>query len=244
VTRIPAFGPARAPAFAGTGRASRIRARAERFFWLAGLCCVGIAGAAIVQSYVYQKVESEAFDRALESRALESRALPRTVPASEEPLGFSPPRASVVPPVPIVIGRLEIPRLGIRAMVREGVDDETLKVAIGHIPGTARPGDYGNIGLAAHRDTFFRALRDVRKGDVMRLTTLDGSETYRVASATVVDPARVGVLAGTNETRSLTLVTCFPFDFIGAAPKRFVVAALAAGDARAKRATTPHTIIP
>ena len=186
---------------------------------------MGAAGAAIVESYVYQTVESRAFDRARESRTSS-----RSVPGSEGPLGFPSRRALDVHPAPVVLGRLEIPRLGIRAMVREGVDDETLKVAVGHIPGTARPGENGNIGLAAHRDSFFRALRDVRKGDLMRLTTLDGSETYRVASATVVDPARVGVLAGVNGTRGLTLVTCFPFDYIGAAPKRFIVAALAAGD--------------
>ncbi len=186
---------------------------------------MGAAGAAIVESYVYQTVEGRAFDR-----ARQVRTSPRTVPGSEGPLGFPTRRALDVQPAPAVIGRLEIPRLGIRAMVREGVDDETLKVAIGHIPGTARPGENGNIGLAAHRDSFFRALRDVRKGDLMRLTTLDGSETYRVASATVVDPAQVGVLAGVDGTRGLTLVTCFPFDYIGAAPKRFVVAARAAGD--------------
>ncbi len=199
---------------------------------MAGLLCVGAASAAIVESYVYQTVESEAFDRELKFQASESRALPGAVASPEEPLGFPPSAASALDPrpAPVLIGRLEIPRLGIRAMVREGVDDETLKVAVGHIPGTARPGETGNIGLAAHRDTFFRGLRSVRKGDLMRLTTLDGSETYRVASATVVDPAQVGVLDGKNGTRSLTLVTCYPFDFIGSAPKRFVVAALAAGD--------------
>lgn len=209
---------------------------------MVGLLCVGAAGTTIVESYVYQEVESEAFDR-----ELESRTLPGAASASEEPLGFPSRSASDLasaltsdPPTnpvaaPVVIGRLEIPRLGIRAMVREGVDDETLKVAVGHIPGTARPGEPGNVGLAAHRDTFFRALRDVRKGDVMRLTTLDGSETYRVTKADVVDPAQVGVLAGTIGARELTLVTCYPFDFIGAAPKRFVVAALAAGNVQRER---------
>ena len=231
MTRIPAPSPARAPAPRGGGRGARSRARAlsERFFWLVGLFCVGAAGTTIVQSYVYQKVESEAFDRALESRA--SR---QPVP-EEAPLGFRSatalPPAPDTEPAPVVLGRLEIPRLRIQAMVREGIDDETLKVAVGHIPGTARPGEAGNVGLAAHRDTFFRALRDVRKGDLMLLTTLHGSETYRVASARVVDPAQVGVLAGTIGARELTLVTCYPFDFIGSAPKRFVVAALAAGGA-------------
>lgn len=237
MTRVSASGPARAPASRGAGRVARARARAEGFFWLAGLLCVGVAGAAIVESNVYQSVESEAFDRAREARAQNPRTASPFSPGAEETLGFRPSAvapasfpAPVTPPAPVVIGRLEIPRLGIRAMVREGVDDETLKVAVGHIPGTALPGQAGNIGLAAHRDTFFRALRNVRKGDLMLLTTLDGADTYRVSTARVVDPAQVGVLAGTNGSRSLTLVTCYPFDFIGAAPKRFVVAARAEGD--------------
>jgi sortase A len=195
-----------------------VRVRAEHFFWLAGFLCLGVAGAAIVESRVYQSLESAAFDRA---RASRTAAEVSRVPGE---------RLRSAPPVHGVLGRIEIPRLGIRAMVREGMDDETLKVAVGHIPGTARPGERGNIGLAAHRDTFFRALRGVRKGDLMRLTTLEGSETYRVASASVVDPDRVDLLAGANGTRALTLVTCFPFDWIGAAPKRFVVAGLPAGD--------------
>jgi sortase A len=193
--------------------------RAEHFFWLAGFLCLGVAGAAIVESRVFQFLEGAAFDR-----ARESRTGPEATRASGENPGPSPRPASGV------LGRIEIPRLGIRAMVREGMDDETLKVAVGHIPGTARPGESGNIGLAAHRDTFFRALRGVRKGDLMRLTTLEGSQTYRVASVSVVDPDRVDVLAGADGTRALTLVTCFPFDWIGTAPKRFVVAALPAGD--------------
>ena len=124
-----------------------------------------------------------------------------------------------------VLGRVEIARLGVRAIVREGVDDGTLRVAVGHIPGTARPGEPGNVGLAGHRDTFFRALRNVRKGDVLTLTTLAGTETFRVASLSVVEPGRTELLR-TTRGNAVTLVTCFPFDWIGAAPKRYVVEAL------------------
>ena len=209
-------GTARAPA-SGAGRTVRVRVRAEHFFWLAGFLCLGVAGAAIVESRLFQAIEGRAFDQAREARQ------------SGEGAAGSPGRGASAG-ARGVLGRIEIPRLGIRAMVREGMDDETLKVAVGHIPGTARPGERGNVGLAAHRDTFFRALRGVRKGDVMRLTTLEGSETYRVASASVVDPDRIDLLGGTSGARVLTLVTCFPFDWIGAAPKRFVVAGLATGD--------------
>lgn len=213
-------GTARAPV-SGAGRTVRVRVKAEHFFWLAGFLCLGIAGAAIVESRVYQVLESAAFDRARDSRT--AAEVPRS--SGEHPVLASRPARDV-------LGRIEIPRLGIRAMVREGMDDETLQVAVGHIPGTARPGESGNIGLAGHRDTFFRALRGVRKGDLMLLTTLEGSETYRVASASVVDPDRVDVLADAKGTKALTLVTCFPFDWIGNAPKRFVVAGLATGEAQ------------
>lgn len=190
--------------------------KAEHFLWVVGILCLGVAATTLVESHVYQTFQSDAFDRARAS------GMGKRIPMeADEELGFGKPATGV-------LGRIEIPRLGIRAMVREGVDDQTLKVAVGHIPGTARPGEAGNVGLAAHRDTFFRGLRGVREGDVLTLTTLEGSRTYRVTSAAVVEPGRVDVLAGATGANSVTLVTCFPFDWIGAAPKRFVVTAAVA----------------
>jgi sortase A len=125
-----------------------------------------------------------------------------------------------------VIGRIAIPRLGISAMVQEGVDDKTLALAVGHIPWTAMPGETGkNVGLAAHRDTLFRNLKDVARDDEITLTTLDNTYTYRVASFTVVKPEDVSVLAPRAGENTLTLVTCYPFYFVGHAPKRFIVRA-------------------
>jgi sortase A len=212
------IGPAHPPA-PGGGRTLAVKA--EFLLWIVGLVCLGVAATALVESHVFQSLQSDAFDRARASRKM------TTPEERDEKLGFA--KAA---PATGVLGRIEIPRLGIRAMVKEGVDDETLKVAVGHVPGTALPGEPGNIGLAAHRDTFFRRLRDVRKGDVLTLTTLDGSRSYRVTSTTVVEPDRVDVLARAGGTSRLTLVTCFPFDWVGAAPKRFVVAALASGKAQ------------
>ena len=123
------------------------------------------------------------------------------------------------------LGRLEIPRLDVSVMVREGADDAALESGVGHIPGTALPGAPGNAALAGHRDTFFRALRGVRPGDEIQWTSLQESDKYIVESTRIVDPSQTEVLDPTPEPR-LTLVTCYPFGYIGAAPKRFIVRAM------------------
>jgi sortase A len=123
-----------------------------------------------------------------------------------------------------LIGRLEIPRLGLSVVVIEGDDAKTLRRAVGHIPSTPLPGQPGNIALTGHRDTFFRPLRNIRENDVIVVTTLKGEYRYRVVSTRVVSPDNVAVLnAGQGEI--LTLVTCYPFYFVGAAPDRFIVRA-------------------
>ena len=123
-----------------------------------------------------------------------------------------------------LIGRIEIPRLLLSVVVVEGVDKTSLRRAVGHIPGTALPGEAGNVGLAGHRDTFFRPLKDVRIKDEIQISTLKGKFKYEVVSLRVVDPENVGVLAPSGEN-VLTLVTCYPFYFVGPAPKRWIVRA-------------------
>jgi sortase A len=123
-----------------------------------------------------------------------------------------------------LIGRIEIPRLRLSAMVMEGIDTTTLRRAVGHIPGTALPGQSGNVALSGHRDTFFRPLKDLRIKDEIRFSTLSGDFDYEVESLTVVGANDVGVLAASHEN-VLTMVTCYPFFYVGAAPKRFVVRA-------------------
>ncbi|HWE53789.1 MAG TPA: class D sortase [Bryobacteraceae bacterium] len=123
-----------------------------------------------------------------------------------------------------LIGRIEVPRLGLSAVVMEGDDAATLRRAVGHIPGTALPGQSGNTGVSAHRDTFFRPLKDIRTDDEISVTTLEGEFRYRVVSTEIVSPDDVDVLAPTSK-EALTLVTCYPFYFVGSAPKRFIVRA-------------------
>ncbi len=125
-----------------------------------------------------------------------------------------------------VVGRITIPRLAISAVIVEGTSETSLRRAVGHIPETALPGEPGNVGLAGHRDTFFRALRSVRRGDVILLATTRGEFRYRVVGTRVVSPRAVEVLDPDPAGReTLTLVTCYPFYFVGAAPSRFIVRA-------------------
>lgn len=123
-----------------------------------------------------------------------------------------------------VFGRIEIPRLGISALIAEGSGPEQLKRAVGHISTTVFPGQAGNCALAGHRDNFLRGLGDVRENDVIRIDTLQDTYTYVVEWGEVVRPHRVDVLDAT-EASSLTLVTCYPFHAVGPAPERFVVRA-------------------
>lgn len=121
-----------------------------------------------------------------------------------------------------VVGRVRIPRLDIDAVVLEGTEASTLRRAVGRISSTRLPWESGTVGLAAHRDSFFRALRRIEVGDLVQLATGHGTWTYRVTSLDVVDPGDARVLDD-RDRPALVLVTCYPFDFIGPAPRRFVV---------------------
>jgi sortase A len=123
-----------------------------------------------------------------------------------------------------LIGRIEVRRLALSVVVIQGTSEAALRRAAGHIAGTAFPGQGGNVGIAGHRDTFFRPLRNVRQNDVIALTTPAGEYRYRVVSTRVVSPDDVSVLR-TGGGEVLTLVTCYPFYFVGAAPERFIVRA-------------------
>ena len=123
-----------------------------------------------------------------------------------------------------MIGELTIPRLHMSVMVFEGDDARILKFGAGHIPGTAFPQGSGNVGIAAHRDTYFRRLHSVQPNDSIALRTTAGTSRYSVTKTEVVWPGDVGVLARAPG-RDLTLVTCYPFYYVGSAPKRFIVLA-------------------
>jgi LPXTG-site transpeptidase (sortase) family protein len=137
----------------------------------------------------------------------------------------TPPAASpsrTAPPAGTVIGRIELPSLNLSAPLLEGTDDKTLSRGAGHIEDTAFPGEIGNVGIAGHRDTDFRPLKRVKAGDEMVVTTADRVYRYRVDRTFIVDPKDVYVLDPTKEP-TVTLVTCYPFQYIGHAPRRFIV---------------------
>jgi sortase A len=143
---------------------------------------------------------------------VESQSNPNTAACPKYPVAGSP------------VALLSIPRLGLSAVVLEGAEERELKLGPGHIPGTSLPGDGGNVGVAGHRDTFFRPLRHIKTNDTIRLATREKEYHYQVVSTKLVEPEDVQVLhASAQET--LTLVTCYPFDFVGPAPKRFIVRA-------------------
>ena len=121
-------------------------------------------------------------------------------------------------------GRLEAAHLGLSAAVIEGIESRALRKAVGHVPGTAFPGEDGNVVLAGHRDMHFRPLHGARRGDLLRLVTPDGTFVYRIEEMDVVEPTDVGVMEATGSPQ-LTLITCYPFSYVGPAPQRFVVRA-------------------
>lgn len=169
---------------------------------------------------------STAHEQAALARELEHiRFSPSSAPA--EP-GRRTLRAPLAPRT--VIGRIDVPRLKLSALAREGADVRTLRTAVGHVPETALPGDFGNAAFAGYRDTFFRNLEGVRKGDEIVVTTSSGIYRYVVTATRVVAPTETSVLTPAKG-RTLTLVTCYPFDYIGAAPERFIVRAEAVASA-------------
>jgi sortase A len=190
----------------------------ERLLLVIGIVCLGYYGYVSAETALYQAYETRELDAILAS-------VPERAPAAASSSASSPaPVRREVPAAGSRVGRLEIPRLGVSAVVRAGSVARTLRLAVGHIPGTALPGESGNIGLAAHRDTFFRRLGSIRPGDEVRVVTPDGTFTYYVEGTKVVEPTDVWVLDETEQP-VLTLVTCYPFSYIGSAPQRFIVRA-------------------
>ena len=136
-------------------------------------------------------------------------------------------RAALGQPAPAPLAVLRIPKARLRVAVLPGTNDFILNRGVGHIEDTAVPGAAGNAGIAGHRDGFFRALKDIAHGDAIELETLEGLQLYRVEQTWIVKPEDVWVLDETP-VQALTLVTCYPFYFVGSAPERFIVRAVRA----------------
>jgi sortase A len=190
---------------------------AQRVLLACAVLLLGYTGFALVDAWIFQRRESRDLDRLLRDRRAASQAAQKPVPST-------PPAATETTEPGVLIGRIEIPRLLLSVVVIEGIDRTNLRRAVGHVPGTALPGRPGNVGLAGHRDTFFRPLKDLRVKDEILFSTLKGNFRYLVVSLTIVDPDDVGVLASSAEN-VLTLVTCYPFYYVGPAPQRFIVRA-------------------
>jgi sortase A len=182
---------------------------ASLLFFLAG-AAIGVWVWSYARQAIDQKHDEEAFNR-------QQQAAPAAPQQSAATKATKATRDTVV-------ARLSIDRIHLRAMVREGDDDNTLDVALGHIPGTAMPGQTGNVGVAGHRDRLFRRLAEVTTDDRIQLQTAAATYTYQVDDMAIVAPKAVSVLSGGHGAR-LTLVTCYPFNYIGSAPKRYIVKA-------------------
>lgn len=186
---------------------------AERALFASGFVAIGWCAFVLIESSVFQRQENRNLERLVAARqtvVVDTSTQP-TIPAARLAAGA-------------LIGKISVARLGLSVMVMEGTDAPILRLAAGHIPGTALPGQDGNIGIAAHRDTFFRPLRNIQKNDVITITTKRGDYRYRVVSTRIVTPDDVSVL-NSDGSDVLTLVTCYPFYYIGSAPDRFIVRA-------------------
>ncbi len=198
----------------------------ERALLIAGALLLGWCGWTLAEAHAWQRYASWSLERHRRGEQASVTGYLATrvglVRESRAPAPASLPEAEPVPSAGDLVGRIEIPRLGLSAIVFEGDDDRTLKLGVGHIPGTALPGPRGNMALAAHRDSFFRPLREIRRTDEIEVTTALRTYRYRVSDVAIVGPDDVAVLRDTPAP-SLTLVTCYPFWWVGNAPKRFIV---------------------
>jgi sortase A len=189
----------------------------ERCLWVIGFVALAVWLAVWLNARQQQAEGSRELDRFLEGHqsVLEEHAA--------APLHSRPGSTARMAPGAL-IGRIEIPRLKMSTVVFEGTGDDVLRIGVGHLAGSPLPGEVGNVVLAAHRDTYFRSLRDIRDRDRINVVTPTGTRRYRVESITIVEPNHTEVLAQGPET-TLTLVTCYPFTWFGHAPKRFIVRA-------------------
>ena len=178
-----------------------------------------VIAAICLQWYAYVKIETARVRHAVaDAVTVESGPVPATAPTTPP----APPRDDIQIGGPV--GILSVPRLQLSTAVVEGDEDVVLDVSAGHLPDTPWPWETGNAAIAAHRDGLFRGLRHVKAGDAIELKTTHGDLQYRVTDIRIVLPTDVSVLDA-GERDSLTLITCYPFYYVGHAPKRFIVRA-------------------
>ncbi len=250
--------------------ASKFLTNIRALLLLLGLCGVGYYCYTTCDQYIYQAYQNWAFDQQIAGHRAVTFAdyirertpfgfLAGTKPSEPAATSASAAPSSSTPieiprPAPgSLLGRVDIARLNLGAMVREGVDAKTLSVAVGHVPSSALPGQPGNFAIAAHRDTLFRALKDIRTDDLVTFQSPSGTYMYRVVATRIVKPSDVSVLrpdggglippeqissGGEVSGKLLTMITCYPFYYVGSAPKRFIV------EAKLVSTNTSATVLP
>jgi sortase A len=214
-----------------------LRWSAPLLLFVVGISALGYCGYVVLDARFSQSAESRQFDAALLAAHAVSAAELNARPAGVNDLAATTPLMPVftesdgaaktsvaIAAENLPLGRIEIASVGLTAMIEEGTGRQTLQRGVGHIPGTSLLGQSGNIGLAGHRDTFFRKLRNIHEGDEITLTTLAGTFVYRVDLISIVEPKDSEVLRDSGENL-LTMVTCYPFSYVGPSPKRFIVRA-------------------
>lgn len=208
--------------------------------FLCGVGCIGFYGYTLANEHIYQVYENWAFDQQIAGRRvtfvdwlrertpLGSYMTPSTSNTASIAKPAVPNESGVTKPLTEgeLVGKVVIPRLNLSAIVLQGVETETLARGAGHVPSTAMPGEIGNFAIAAHRDTLFRPLRNIHKDDDVTFQSPSGSYTYQVVSTQIVLPSDVAVLRPPpGGGKWMTMITCYPFYYVGSAPKRFIVQA-------------------
>ncbi len=213
----------------------------ERFLLVIGIVLLAVYSTVRVDGWV----QSRAALRSFEQQKLDGQSGQATLPElssnaisdfrlwSRTRMRLYPISRSMATQPPLAV--LRIPKIGLQVPVAEGTDEVTLNWAVGRVAGTAKPDEPGNIGIAGHRDSFFRALKDVALGDVLELETLSKRATYVVDDIEIVEPDDTDIFAPRGRP-AITLVTCYPFYFIGSAPQRYAVHALLVQSVPAKSA--------
>lgn len=192
----------------------RILSGLQFILFLGGFCVVAFVITITLRAWLFQRAALEELETVSMNDALPAVA---DDPIVELPLEVRENGE--------LLGRLDVPRLKISQPILEGTAESSLSLGLGHISGTAMPGTTGNIGIAGHRDTVFRPLKDIQISDEIVLSTPFGKKSYHVTLTQIVDPGDVYVL-DQDIGDALTLVTCFPFYYVGHAPRRFIVRAL------------------
>jgi sortase A len=206
----------------------------EKFLWLVGVVFLGIFFTHYVAEEAKRNNDLAAFKATLTDPAPAAELPADRTDATPEQALWSEGRIeafekSLSQPTSDVLGILEIPRLDLEVPVYDGASDLHMDRGAARIEGTAMPGEPGNFGVAGHRDGYFRVLKDIELGDEIKITTAQGLESYVVQELSIVEPTAIEVLDPTDQ-QSITLVTCYPFYFVGHAPERFIVRAVKRND--------------